>query len=215
MKKVVAELTPNGARWRIAREQLNRMAAAYNPPERNLQHADPDAAVRKDDRSRILVVAPGRLKSGALMLPGFRVDTAFSREEADRLLDRQAADYKGVLLDLEVPRTCDESRRGLEDEDVGRNLFSKIRSHTDIAVVVMTGNPSTENLVHALRHRAPYLVTRPKRAGLDYVLPRIVRRSKMYRAEQRDEALLHLSRSLQGVHRPTRFSTRALRSSWR
>lgn len=91
---------------------------------------------------------------------GFRVDAAATAEEAERLLNQDGADYEAMLLDLKLPKNDDEVQRGLEDEEVGRRLLA-IGRQSGIAVVVITGFPSTENLIFALQRGATDFVIKP------------------------------------------------------
>ena len=126
----------------------------------------PRVLVIEDQRSLnerfklILENPPDRIQSET-RVQGFQVDTAGNGEEAEELFDDRHSEYEAVLLDLRLPRNKDEQQRGQDDEEVGRKLLARIRSQSDVAVVVITGYPSTDNLLHALRHGATDFVIKP------------------------------------------------------
>ena len=101
---------------------------------------------------------------------GFQVDVASNGKEAEKLLECRSAEYEAVLLDMRLPKNDDELRRGQDNEEVGRQLLTKLQSESDIAVVVMTGYPSIDNLLHSVRHGATDFVIKPMTTREDEAL---------------------------------------------
>jgi DNA-binding response OmpR family regulator len=114
-----------------------------------------------NERFKLILEGPSARVQRETGFGGFLVDTAITGDEALRLLDCRDAAYEAVLLDLKLPRTKEDHERQLEDEEVGRNLLARIRRQFGVAVVVITGYHSTENLIHSLRYGAADFVIKP------------------------------------------------------
>ena len=91
---------------------------------------------------------------------GLNVDTASTAAEARNLLLDGLSEnkpYEAVLLDLKLPSNIGDE----ENEDNGRALLTEIRERSNVAVVVLTGFPAIENLIHAVKHGATDFLTKP------------------------------------------------------
>jgi len=94
----------------------------------------------------------------------FHVDVATTAEEARTCLDvarKRGQPYEVVLLDLSLPGTREDVKQGREGQEHGRELLKGITSERDAAVVILTGYPTTENLIHAVKYGATDFVVKP------------------------------------------------------
>lgn len=94
----------------------------------------------------------------------FHVDVAITAEEARKCLaaaNKRGQPYEVVLLDLSLPGTQEDVRHGVEEQHHGRSLLKEITSESDTAVVILTGHPDTENLIHAVQYGATDFVLKP------------------------------------------------------
>lgn len=94
----------------------------------------------------------------------FQVDVATTAEEARRVLEvarKRGQPYEAVLLDLRLPGTQRDKQQGREGEEHGRDLLKDITAESNTAVVILTGYPSTDNLIHAVKYGAMDFVLKP------------------------------------------------------
>ncbi len=97
-------------------------------------------------------------------IDGFAVDAVATSQEGRELIEKAHRDsqpYEAVLLDLRLPCTTKDLEFGKTDDEQGRNLLKEIKLHSMTAVVILTGYPSTENLVHAIRCGATDFLIKP------------------------------------------------------
>ncbi|HUT90069.1 MAG TPA: response regulator [Thermoguttaceae bacterium] len=95
---------------------------------------------------------------------GFAVDEATSAEQARQRLDQAFRDkrpYDVILLDMQLPATERDAEDDKAFEEAGRKLLTDIRASCDTAVVVLTGFPSPQNFIHAVREGAADFLAKP------------------------------------------------------
>ena len=131
------------------------------------------------DRPRLLIVedvqpTSERLKRlmkrppadwfGATSRIAFKVDVVATADEARKYVKtarKREQPYEVVLLDLSLPGTKEDAAGDRDDEKNGRELLRYIMSTCDAAVVIFTGYPTTENLIHAVQYGATDFVVKP------------------------------------------------------
>lgn len=97
-------------------------------------------------------------------LVGFEVDSVATVQEARKLHETAilaGKPYEVILLDLRLPATLQDLKRGLINDEHGLNLLKEITSKPSTAVVVLTGHPEKENLIGALRFGASDFLIKP------------------------------------------------------
>lgn len=119
-------------------------------------HSVTEAAIAKPSASelgaRVLVVddeqTVQQLLVRLLVAAGYEVRTANNGEEALRTLERESVDI--IVTDLVMPKAD------------GMAVLQTIRERSlDVPVVMITGAPTTESAMHAVRYRADAYLTKP------------------------------------------------------
>jgi len=144
-----------GGVWRFRRSQLERWAAAQQPPEPR-----PGRILVVDDEASVREVIEQLLSAA-----GYEVVVAANGHEALALMPRVRADI--VLLDLAMP--------GLDGPDTLRLLRA---GWQDVPVVVLTGYPDSGLLSRALNYSPFTLLAKPFRPERLVETIRLIRRQQ-------------------------------------
>ena len=99
-------------------------------------------------------------------IKGFRVAEAATADEARRLWDEAQTNnrpYDVVVLDWRLPKAREDLAEERISDDNGRDLLKYIRERAQAAIVVHTGYPSTDNMVHIVGYGATELVVKSGR----------------------------------------------------
>ncbi len=116
------------------------------------------------ERLKRLVERPLADWFGATSKIAFKVDVAATADEARKYVKtarKREQPYEVVLLDLSLPRTKEDAAGDRDNEKNGRELLKYITSTCDSAIVILTGYPTTENLIHAVQYGATDFVVKP------------------------------------------------------
>ena len=116
------------------------------------------------DRLLTIITSPPEAWLTGIGYAAFEADGVATAQEARDKLDRALAEnrpYEVVLLDLHIPEDGAEPGGYGASEEIGRKLLAEIRSRLNAAVVVLTGYPSTENLIHSVQRGAADFIIKP------------------------------------------------------
>jgi DNA-binding NtrC family response regulator len=154
--------------------------------------------MKSQDEGKLLIVddAPNaaRVLSAILTSSGYEVHTAWSAEDAEKLLERE--DMDAVITDVKMP-----GRDGIQ-------LFEHISTHhPEIPVIFLTAYGTLESAVHTLSKGAFYYFTKPPDySKLKAIIARAVEQRRL--RLQLDQLKTRLSAD--GVQRPIIGSTPAI-----